>query len=131
MEQIGSSHKPRFSLDIDEAAAGQVTPEEAPHLLYIAREAMSNCLRHSRARRAVVSLQTHNGGVRFQVVDDGVGFEVQAADTRGHGLRNIETRAVMMHAQLHIESERGRGTRVMLHVPKERGGVSAQTPTCG
>ena len=47
VEQIGNSHMPRFSLEIDEAAAGQVTAEEAPHLLYIAREAMSNCLRHS------------------------------------------------------------------------------------
>jgi len=131
VEQIGNSHKPHFSLDIDEAAAGQVTSEEAPHLLYIAREAMSNCLRHSRASQAVVSLQTHDGGVRFQVEDDGVGFEVQAADTRGYGLRNIEARAVMIRAQLQIESERGRGTRVMLHVPKERRGVSAQTPTCG
>ncbi|MDA2910888.1 PAS domain-containing protein [Nitrospiraceae bacterium AH_259_D15_M11_P09] len=131
VEQIGNGHMPRFSLDIDEAAADQVTAEEAPHLLYIAREAMSNCLRHSRARRAVVSLQTHDGGVRLQVEDDGVGFEVQAADTRGHGLRNIEARAVTMRAQLQIESERGRGTRVVLHVPKERGGVSAQTPTCG
>ncbi len=130
-ERIGNGGTPHFSLDIDEAAAGQVTAEEAPHLLYIAREALSNCFRHSRARRVVVSLQTHDGGVRLQVEDDGVGFEVQAPDTRGYGLRNIEARAVMMHAQLQIESERGRGTRVMLHVPKERRGVSAQTPTCG
>ena len=119
VEQIGNSQMPRFSLDIDEAAAGQVTPEDAPHLLYIAREAVSNCLRHSRARRVVVSLQTHDGSVRLQVEDDGVGFEVQAADRRGHGLRNIEARAVTMRAQLQIESERGRGTRVVLHVPRE------------
>ncbi len=125
VEQIGNRHRSHFSLDIDEAAAGEVTAEEAPHLLYIAREAMSNCLRHSRASQVVVSLQTHDGGVRFQVEDDGVGFEVQAADGRGHGLRNIEARAVRIRAQLHIESERGRGTRIVLHVPKGTGGVSA------
>ena len=87
------------------------------HLLQIAREALSNSLRHARARHTFVSLQTQNGGVRLEVRDDGVGFEPQATGDHGHGLRNMTARARELGARSEVLSVPGQGTRVIIEIP--------------
>ncbi|MFQ5991919.1 MAG: PAS domain S-box protein [Nitrospiraceae bacterium] len=121
-ERMGSARAPHFILDIQGDAVDRLTPDEGLHLLKIAQEGMSNCLRHSHARRAVVSLQSSNGGLRFQIEDDGTGFEVGAANAHGLGLRNMETRALIIRAQLQVESTCGQGTKVTLFLPKDNEG---------
>src|SRR6266480_573658 len=54
---MSQSHAAQFSFDVDPQAADQLDAREATHLLQIAREAMSNSLRHARAQRTVVTLK--------------------------------------------------------------------------
>ncbi|MEW6247371.1 MAG: sensor histidine kinase [Nitrospirota bacterium] len=110
-------HRIHFDVRIDPAAADRVTPEQAAHLLAIAREAMSNCLRHSAARTGTVSLHLHDGNVRLIVEDDGAGFQTGAAHKQGHGLRNMDARARKLGGRLAVHSEPGRGTRIVCDVP--------------
>ncbi|MGH7232553.1 MAG: PAS domain S-box protein, partial [Nitrospiraceae bacterium] len=81
---------PRFRVTLEAIAASQLTPEEARHVLFIAREAMSNSLRHSGAKTGAVSFRRSNGNLRLEVEDDGHGFDVQAHDSDGCGLRNMK-----------------------------------------
>ncbi|MBO5868744.1 MAG: hypothetical protein J6Q54_07550, partial [Oscillospiraceae bacterium] len=56
------------------------------------------------------------------VADDGVGFDVDAAqDPRKHiGIRNVRERLqVMCGGSLTIESEPGKGTTALIQIPKE------------
>lgn len=117
---INESHSLRFRINLDPLAASQLTPEEAKHVLSIAHEAMSNGLRHSGARTGVVSLQMEQEAVRLIVEDSGVGFDAQTLKVRGQGLRNIAARAQKLGAHLQVMSERGRGTRILVDIPKEQ-----------
>ncbi len=111
----------RFELDVDPAAANRLTPEEANHVLYVVREAMSNSLRHSRARTGKISLKVRKPSVRLEVVDDGIGFEPQTVTVQGRGLRNMAARAERLGGKIAVRSRLGRGTRIVLHIPKKTG----------
>ena|SRR2546427_1707076 len=124
-QRMAGAHLLEFRLQVDPMAANRLAPEEVNHVLYIVREAMSNSLRHSGGRSGFVALQSRNGYVRLEVEDDGVGFDVQAKQERGTGLRNLVARAEKLGAQLEVVSKPGRGTRVVLNIPQESEHASA------
>ncbi len=107
----------RFYLQMDPAAAERLTPFQATHLLFIAKESMSNSLRHSQARNGGVSLKLSDGAVRMIIEDDGVGFDVDAASADGHGLKNIRARAARLGAACELLSALGTGTRITIDIP--------------
>jgi signal transduction histidine kinase len=103
-------------LEIDPAAAGGLTPHEELHLLQIAREAISNAMRHSAATTVTLRIGAGLSRPRLEVIDDGRGFDPAAA-TEGSGLKNLVARAREIGAELHIDSTPQRGTRVVLQLP--------------
>jgi PAS domain S-box-containing protein len=117
IETMSQAHASQFSLDIDPQAAEALNGRRAAHLVQIAREAMSNSLRHACAKSTVVLLRKENGCVRLEIRDDGAGFEQKALANRGHGLRNIAARANEIGARSEILSAPGRGTRVLIEIP--------------
>jgi PAS domain S-box-containing protein len=90
-------------------------------ILYrIVQEALNNALRHSGASLVTVSLRGRAGGFVAVVEDDGVGFDVGAAQssTRGRiGLSSMLERAEVAGGSFRIESRPGR-TRVEVWVPE-------------
>ena len=104
-------------LELDLGPDTHMSPGRAGHVVAIVREALSNVARHARAQRAVVRASRHNGYLRVEVIDDGVGFPPHAE--AGFGLRNMRDRARLLGGSLQIESPNGRGTCVVLEVPWE------------
>jgi signal transduction histidine kinase/HAMP domain-containing protein len=98
------------SVDLHETDRAQV--------LMIVREALANAVRHSRARRAEVRLSTGTGTIRIEVRDDGCGFDPAARRTGGEGLGNMEARAAWIGGRMSIESAPGRGTSVVIELPR-------------
>jgi len=83
----------------------------------VAQEALSNAARHSAAQRVEVRLRrTEAGGVLLEVSDDGRGFAFDESE-RGLGIGGMRERALLIGADLTIESRPGRGTTVRLDVP--------------
>ncbi|HET9592881.1 MAG TPA: sensor histidine kinase [Solirubrobacterales bacterium] len=83
----------------------------------VAQEALSNAARHSGAKRVEVRLRrTEPGGVLLEVSDDGRGFAFDESE-RGLGIGGMRERALLIGAELTIESRPGRGTTVRLAVP--------------
>ena len=113
-------HAAQFSFDIDAEAAEALNARQAMHLLQIAREAMSNSLRHAEAQRTVVSLKKQNGCVRLEIQDDGIGFKQETPAPLGHGLRNIASRADNVGARSEFSSAPGKGTHVVIEIPANR-----------
>ena len=91
------------------------------HLLRIAREAVANAGRHADPTRIEVYLRAGSEGLVLEVIDDGIGFDVAAGESRhGHfGLRGMRERARRMGATLMIDSEGGRGTKVSVRIPPD------------
>ena len=117
--KIRAGYKLALSRLVDAAADGQLTPEEAEHVLQIAREAMSNSRRHAHAKHGTVSLGLSDDGVTLEVSDDGDGFEPVARKHVGSGLSNMERRAQQIGARFEVISSPGKGTRIVLHIPKD------------
>jgi signal transduction histidine kinase len=94
-------------------------PPEANHeLLQIAREAVSNVARHSGAAHASLSLIIDGDEAILQAQDDGVGFDPEVRRGNGHfGLANLRDRAAGVGGRLSIDSEPGKGTRIIVRLP--------------
>lgn len=107
---------PQFAVQFEEAAARAISPEQSAQVLRIARESVSNIVRHSKARRASLTLRVTEEGLCFEAVDDGVGTSA-IADSPGLGLRHIQARASRLGGRARVDSEGG-GTRVTVHFPR-------------
>jgi signal transduction histidine kinase len=98
---------------IDRALAARIRPAQELHLLHIARELLSNALRHAGATQIRISLQPHADGLAcLQVADDGAGFDRTASGHTGRGLANLSARARDLDARLEIDTAPGKGTRI-------------------
>jgi signal transduction histidine kinase len=84
----------------------------------IAQEALSNALKHSRARRIGVELAARDGRVTLVIEDDGTGFDPADGQLRSTklGITSMEERAHALGGELRIESREG-GTRIELEAP--------------
>jgi len=82
----------------------------------VAQEAIVNAARHSEAKRIGVSLRRSGRGVELAVADDGRGFAFEQSE-RGLGIGGMRERALLIGAELTIESRPGHGTTVHLSIP--------------
>lgn len=113
----GMDRQEHFAIQVDTGAARTLTSLQATELFNIAREAMYNCLRHAHAQNATVSLMHFDGGVRLEVIDDGVGFNPHSVDEKSFGLHGMKSRAEKIGARLSVVSEPGKGTRIVVDTP--------------
>jgi signal transduction histidine kinase len=90
------------------------SPEAMLGVLRILQEAVSNAVRHARARALTVRANRVEQGFRFEVSDDGVGFS-GAGESGRYGLSGMASRAAKLGARLSIDSSDA-GTRVVLEV---------------
>lgn len=86
-------------------------------LYRIAQEALANAIRHAGARRIDVRLSQELGSYKLAIEDDGRGFDMASMHRQGLGLLSMEERVALLHGQLNIRSEIGRGTQIFLQVP--------------
>ena len=108
---------PTFQLRIDPKAADLLPKRDSLHLLSIARESMSNCLRHAQASKGSISLTRSHGKLRFEVRDNGIGFNHQESSQSGHGLLNMKARSEHVQGTIVIRSAPQKGTRVIIDMP--------------
>lgn len=90
---------------------------KATHLYHIAQEACTNALKHSRAGKVKVLLQSTDHAIILQVKDDGIGLPAQAGE--GLGMRIMHNRAKVIGAELTIERMQPRGTVVTCTLKQE------------
>ncbi len=105
-----------FKLDLDLPEKLDGIPLEVEQCFYrIGQEAIENIAKHARARCVRIELVRSGSDLCMELVDDGVGFDPGAAEVGRHfGLQGMRERAQLIHANLQISSERGKGTRLCL-----------------
>lgn len=83
-------------------------------VLHVVQEALSNIRKHARAKAVRLRVQ-QSPRWRFEVSDDGVGFDTAASPDETHvGMRIMAERASRIGATLAVSSRPGRGTTVSL-----------------
>ncbi|MGA3030398.1 MAG: GAF domain-containing sensor histidine kinase [Candidatus Limnocylindrales bacterium] len=110
-------------VDVDLDTAGlreaDLPADLVGQLLSIAREALSNIARHSKATRGSVHVGSRNGSLELIISDNGVGFDTAKPRAAGHqGLVNMRARASSVGGRLDVKSEPGLGTRIIVAVPR-------------
>lgn len=99
-------------------------PTAAVHLYRIAQEAVTNAVRHGRARNIVLSLSRREKQIHLRIHDDGRGFASPAP--HGRGLKSMEYRARVLGGVLRIESSEGSGSTVSCDCSDEWSKATAQ-----
>ena len=91
----------------------------ATHLFRIAQEAVSNAIKHGKAKKISIKLQEGAEHLRLCVCDNGTGFPKNFAHSKGMGLRIMQSRIGMVGGTLTIENNRDRGASVICTAPKK------------
>jgi two-component system, NarL family, sensor histidine kinase UhpB len=108
----------RPGLEAELATQGDFTglEDDVQLVVYrVAQEALTNAARHGEAKRIAVSLRRCGDGVELEVADDGRGFAFEQSE-RGLGIGGMRERALLVGAELRIESRPGHGTTVRLEL---------------
>ena len=95
----------------DAARRLTLRPEVSRPLLLVVKEALSNIVRHAQASHVRVFIDSADAVVRFEVEDDGAGFDPHAI-LRRSGLAHMEQRLAACGGRFSVRSEPGRGTRI-------------------
>lgn len=100
----------------------EIPPAAKTAIYRIVQEATSNVVQHAGARRIRLLIEGRERHVWLTVEDDGSGFdpaEFRAPDenARGLGLASMRERAEASGGRFHIESLRGRGTKILVTWP--------------
>lgn len=92
---------------------------ETTRCLYrVTQEALTNVVRHARARSCQVLLYHRGDRAELTVADDGVGFDLpQSRRGKGLGLISINERVRLAGGTLTVITERGRGTKLQVNLP--------------
>ncbi|MDE1462877.1 type IV pili methyl-accepting chemotaxis transducer N-terminal domain-containing protein [Spartinivicinus poritis] len=91
----------------------RLTAHEEIHCLQIAREALSNAIRHSNAKEITLSIhETENGQVELSTLDNGVGIDLTVDKPNHYGLIIIQERVNSLKGTLTIRRCESGGTEV-------------------
>jgi len=91
----------------------------AGNLLMLAKESITNALKHSAPTAIHLDVNYEPGRVTLIVKDDGCGFNIEKAKGphQGHfGLQGMRERALRLGGELEIMSQPGQGTQVVIRV---------------
>jgi signal transduction histidine kinase len=98
--------------------AGTLPPELTQELIQVAREAITNVVRHARATHIWITLDIEADEAHLRIADNGTGFDPHQAAPPGHyGLRNLRERIAALGGMLAIESSADQGTALDVQVP--------------
>ncbi len=87
------------------------------HLFRILQEAVSNTLRHAKAKTLEVHMMEVEQFVFLKVVDDGKGFNIDDQKAGSYGITNMQERASEIGGKIKIVSLPGRGTSIEVKIP--------------
>ncbi|KPE49448.1 sensor histidine kinase [Chryseobacterium indologenes] len=90
-----------------------ISPKHALILFRIIQESINNILKHSRAKNLKIELDDNDEVLRINISDNGKGFNTRNMQD-GSGLKNMELRAKLIHAEFSICSELDKGTQTSI-----------------
>ncbi|SEF13463.1 two-component system, NarL family, sensor histidine kinase DesK [Streptomyces sp. 2112.3] len=114
-----------------DATAGRLPEAVKTALSWVAREALTNVARHSRAAHCRVVLRSEDGRALLRVLDDGIGPARSLRRSRpgpdGNGLAGLAERVAALDGRLHTGAAPGGGFRLQAAIPLAAAGHTPET----
>jgi signal transduction histidine kinase len=92
--------------------------DKATHLYWIVQEAVSNAVRHAKAKRIEIRLTRAGAHLELSVEDDGVGLGGSSGEQSGVGLHVMRHRAQLAGGFLMTSDVEPHGTNVRCAIPR-------------
>ena len=73
------------------------------------KEMVHNAVKYSKAKNIFVAATLNNGLLKFEVADNGIGFDTSASFS-GNGMKNIRQRILELGGELQVQSAENKGT---------------------
>jgi two-component system, NarL family, sensor kinase len=98
-----------------------LTPATALSIYRIVQELTSNCIKYAQAKSIYIGIQKENDQLYITYKDDGNGVHMESLTARkGIGLKNIESRVVVLNGVVTFSSQPGKGFACNIHFPEAK-----------
>ena len=95
-----------------------LTREVSLSFFRVVQEALHNAAKYSGVKQFEVTLQGKPDGMELEIVDRGLGFDVENRENmEGLGLVSMRERILMLNGKISIESKPHAGTKIRAYVP--------------
>lgn len=117
IRDIQSKHKVQIHLYLLKEV--KIDKEKEIHIFRMLQEMIYNALKHAHAQNLYIGIGEENGNLQVMVKDDGKGFDIEKVKTesRGLGLKSLESRIEILNGQLSVESLPQKGTNYFFKAP--------------
>jgi PAS domain S-box-containing protein len=115
LQELAENSGKLFQISCEFRFDGRVAVDNdavATHLYRIAQEAVTNAVKHGRAKKVVIRLAESEDKCILTITDDGLGLPETPAKNQGTGLQIMKYRAATIGASLKVCRAGGRGTCV-------------------
>ncbi len=107
---------------IDNSSDHRMSTEIETACFRVVQEALTNVVRHAKARQVTIELKQEEKELQLTVSDDGIGFDVKSAKRhallgKSFGLLGMQERVALVGGRIDIESMPSRGTKVIAFFP--------------
>jgi signal transduction histidine kinase len=121
----GISKRANLAIHVRSTVSGRLTSPIETALYRIVQEALTNAVKHAKARNVWIHAWSENPIVCCSIRDDGSGFDSRQVQTvagrKGLGLIAMQERVSAIGGTLRIESLPGRGTELLIRLSLEDG----------
>jgi PAS domain S-box-containing protein len=91
-------------------------------LFRITQEALNNIAKHAKASRVDIYVSGTEKSICLNIIDDGIGFDPEGVSVLSQsphwGLLTMKERAASINGELIIDSEPGKGTRILVQIER-------------
>jgi len=128
----GISKRANLAIHVRSTVSGRLAGPSETALYRIVQEALSNTVKHAKARNVWIHAWTEKLTVCCSIRDDGTGFDPRqvgtAAGRKGLGLIAMQERVSAIGGTLRIESRSGHGTELTIRLSQEGGHANSNRP---
>ena len=120
LEELLKNQKETYSTEckhniLFDEALKNLSPEIKMNLYRIIQEALNNINKYANATIIELILNVNKNVLFLEIKDNGIGFNVNKVKS-GIGLKNMRNRAKTMNGEINIDSEKDKGTIIMLKI---------------